>query len=327
MSEIKELDLFGFTNTKPSKPVRSARTYDPSFKKFFSRKEVLAGILLGVIPEFKYSTFEDVQNSIETSEFNVLNAEVLNSEDTEDPQKVIYDILVMVNVPKTGRQEVHLLFDLEMQYDYRPGYPLMNRAVYYTSRLITKQRIEKAKYAKLLPVRSTWISVKNVPRDLQNRMVHITLEAHDSAGIDLSERFDGIDLIGIDFVLLSESYNWNSGDDTTVKFLQSIFNNRLSNREFNPFIEVTSEIESEVIALTTDLDHYNAELDAELEAGRAEGRAKGRAEGRAEGIISTAVKLGVTDIDIISSMLIDELHITKEEANAYIEKYLPSRNA
>lgn len=296
-------------------------------KKFFSRKEVLAGILLGVIPEFKYSTFEDVQNSIETSEFNVLNAEVLNSADIEDPQKVIYDILVMVYVPKTGRQEVHLLFDLEMQYDYRPGYPLMNRAVYYTSRLITKQRIEKAKYAKLLPVRSTWISVKNVPRDLQNRMVHITLEAHDSAGIDLSERFDGIDLIGIDFILLSESYNWNSGDDTTVKFLQSIFNNRLSNREFNPFIEVTSEIESEVIALTTDLDHYNAELDAELEAGRAEGRVEGRAEGRAEGIISTAVKFGVTDIDAISSMLIDELHITQEEANVYIEKYLPSRNA
>lgn len=39
MSEIKELDLFGFTNTKSSKPVRSERTYDPSFKSSLAVKK------------------------------------------------------------------------------------------------------------------------------------------------------------------------------------------------------------------------------------------------------------------------------------------------
>lgn len=327
MSETKELDFFGSTNTKVnfSRPIRSDKTYDSNFKKVFSRKEVLAGILLGVIPEFKHSTIDAVRDSIETSKFSTLNAEVLNAEDTEESQKVIYDVLVIVNVPKAGKQEVHLLFDLEMQCNYRPGYPLMNRAIYYTSRLITKQRVEKAKYEELLPVRSTWISVRNIPKDLQNRMVHVTLKAYDSYGIKLSEKFDGIDLIGIDFILLSENYDWDVNDDTTVKFLQSIFNNRLSDKKFNPFIKITNEIESEVLALTTDLDHYNAELDAELEAGRAEGRAAGRAEGRAEGIIFTAVKLHVTDVDVISSMLIEKLNITREEADKYIQKYLPDK--
>ena len=173
MEKLSSMDLFGSTVRKP---VRSGKTYDSSFKKFFSRKEVLACILLGVVPEFKYCTFEEVCTRIETSQINKLNAEVLNSEDLEDPQKVIYDVLVIVRIPGCGEQEIHLLFDLEMQYSYNPGYPIMNRAVYYASRLITKQRIEKAEYGKLLPVRSTWIVVKGIPKDLQNQVaVHIVL--------------------------------------------------------------------------------------------------------------------------------------------------------
>lgn len=47
-----------------------------------------------------------------------------------------------------------------------------------------------------------------------------------------------------------------------------------------------------------------------------------RAEGKAEGIISAAVKLHMTDIGVLTGMLMDELLITPEQAREYIKKFL-----
>ena len=104
-----------------------------------------SGYSLGVIPEFKNLTHSEVMNRIVSSEIDSINAELLCSEDVEESQKVIYDILTKVIINQR-EQEVHLLFDLEMQYKFNAGYPLMNRAIYYVSRLITKQRIKGANY-------------------------------------------------------------------------------------------------------------------------------------------------------------------------------------
>ena len=52
----------------------------------------------------------------------------------------------------------------------------------------------------------------------------------------------------------------------------------------------------------------------------------GRAEGRAEGIISAAVKLHMTDVGVLTSMLVDELLITPKQAHEYIKKFLPEKS-
>ena len=280
--ELSTMTAFGETSSKAKSGTRAELSYDASFKKFFSRKEVLAGILLGVIPEFKNLTHSEVMNRIVSSEIDSINAELLCSEDVEESQKVIYDILTKVIINQR-EQEVHLLFDLEMQYKFNAGYPLMNRAIYYVSRLITKQRIKGANYKGLLPVRSTWIAMNGIPHELKNQVIHFNLEPRDNNGELINYRFEGVDMIGIDYILLSEEYNWDETDDSTVKFLQSVFHNRLRDSKFNPYVTPTSEIEREVVEMNTKLDHLNAEIESSLEEGRAEGREEGRAEGRAEG--------------------------------------------
>ena len=353
MSETVGMMAFGSGEAK-SKDFRNELSYDASFKKFFSRKEVLAGILLGVVPEFKTLTHSEVMSNIITSEISPINAELLCSEDVEESQKVIYDILTKVMVNRQ-EQEVHLLFDLEMQYNYGTSYPLMNRAIYYVSRLIAKQRIANANYKDLLPVRSTWIAVKGTPAKLRNQVIHFNLEPRDSNGELINYQFKGIDLIGIDYILLSEGYNWDEDDETVVKFLHSIFNNRLNDTRFNPYVAVTPEVEREVIGMNTILDHLNAEIDAGIEQGRAQGIEQGRAqgieqgikEGRAQGIeqgikqgikegraqgIEQGIEQGIValildnledgrDLETIKSKLIKRFGLTEEKAKYYIKVY------
>lgn len=107
--ELSTMTAFGETSSKAKSGTRAELSYDASFKKFFSRKEVLAGILLGVIPEFKNLTHSEVMNRIVSSEMDSINAELLCSEDVEESQKVIYDILTKVIINQR-EQEVHLLF-------------------------------------------------------------------------------------------------------------------------------------------------------------------------------------------------------------------------
>lgn len=99
---------------------------------------------------------------------------------------------------------------------------------------------------------------------------------------------------------------------------------------FNPFLQISPEIESEVESIMTAQEEYEYELQVEREQAAAEGRAKGReegrAEGKAEGIISAAVKLHMTDAGVLTSMLVNELLITPEQAHEYIKKFLPDRS-
>ena len=52
--------------------------------------------------------------------------------------RIEYDKLYEVKLPKTK-----IFVNIEAQIKENPGYPLMNRAVYYVSRLIAKQRISQ----------------------------------------------------------------------------------------------------------------------------------------------------------------------------------------
>ena len=125
-------------------------------------------------------------------------------------------------------------------------------------------------------------------------------------------------LFNIDFLLLSEDYDWDTSDATIIKFLQAVFKNRMTDSAFNPFLQISPEIESEVESIMSAQEEYEYELQVEREQAAAEGRA----EGKAEGIISAAVKLHMTDIGVLTGMLMDELLITPEQAHEYIKKFL-----
>ena len=172
-----------------------------------------------------------------------------------------------------------------------------------------------------MSVYSTWICLCGIPEELQNTVHSFRLQDLGNPHIVLQKS-----LFNIDFLLLSEDYDWDTSDATIIKFLQAVFKNRMTDSAFNPFLKISPEIESEVESIMTAQEEYEYELQVEREQAAAEGRAEGRAEGKAEGIISAAVKLHMTDAGVLTSMLVDELLITPEQAHEYIKKFLPDRS-
>ena len=290
---MDKMNLFG-SSTKTYTDTKNQ--YDANFKKLFSRPEVLAGVLINVVPELNELSYSDVCNRIERSEINNSLIKVLDLEDVENDKKIIYDILVLVRLTE-GTQPVHLIFDLEMQRNFRAGYDLEARAIYYTSRLMAKQPIRDSEFDSLLPVKSVWICTNRIPKKLQDKVINFELVAKDSEGNSLSNSFKHTDLFGFTFILLSKNYDWNTEDDSVVKYLHAIFSNNLSNKEFNPYLKVTEDIKREVLAVMTEQRQYEKEMDAVAKDSREEGR-----EEMLIKFVATQKSQGMSEFEIKSNL-------------------------
>lgn len=330
MGDMKKMDLFTddsdaaeendnyYVGGKEDLNNKANKSYDENFKKFFSRKEVLAGILINVVKEFEGMDFEEVKERVIPSEINPIKAELLNAEDTGESQKILYDVLTVIDLGSNGKRDVHLIFDLEMQRHLNVGYPIMNRAIYYTSRLLTQQNLEKAEYDKLNPVQSTWICLYDIPASLRNRALHFEFAAFEDGLVQEAVKLPGQDLVRIDMLLLSDEYYYNSDDSTVVKFLQAIFHDKLTNKALNPYIEVDAEIEEEVRNIMLAEEQYKAEMEGY-------GKVK-REEGREETIIqciNNLLKQHQTK-DYVIQTLVSLLSLDRDEALEYYEKALES---
>lgn len=299
--------------TNQSLEVKSNRmAYDSAFKKFFRRKEVLAIILREIVDEFKGMDLEAVADCITESKVNDLDAETLSEEDVTFDSKIIYDLVVYCSLPKTFQTiAVGIIFDLEMQRKYSMSYEIIDRAVYYASRHLAKQSVKNSTYDQLLPVYSTWICLKGIHKELQNT-VH-SFRLRDNAKNCIIPKKS---LINIDLLLLSEKYDCESEyntDEPIIKFLQAIFKDNLRNKELNPYLKVTEEIEREVDAIMVEQSKFDLEIISEREDARREGLAEGLAEGIEQGIERLLAK-GVND-DFIK-----DLGYTEEEISKVKEK-------
>lgn len=106
-----------------------------------------------------------------------------------------------------------------------------------------------------MPVYSTWICLYGIPEELQNTVQSFRLQN------GLSDYYPSEkSLINIDFLLLSEDYDWDTSDVTIIKFLQAVFKNRMTDSAFNPFLQISPEIESELESIMTAQEEYEYEL-------------------------------------------------------------------
>lgn len=72
---------------------------------------------------------------------------------------MFYDIRFTALVPNGGKP-IELIINIEAQNDFHPGYPLLKRAIYYCSRMISSQYgpiFTKSHYEKIQKVYSIWI--------------------------------------------------------------------------------------------------------------------------------------------------------------------------
>lgn len=131
---------------------------DLACKRVLALKVILAPILQKVVKEYHDYTPEEIaERFIDSAEIELFREvspgmsnrkEAVDGEATESnvpgEGRVYFDIRVKAVLPDEYRTptQIFLRINLEAQKEYRPGYPVEKRGIYYIARIISSQ-IEK----------------------------------------------------------------------------------------------------------------------------------------------------------------------------------------
>lgn len=198
--------------------------YDTSAKRLLGQKSILAHILVKTVDEFKGMNPKDVVNRIEgtphistvpvepglTNAASEKNGERLVGFNTENEEinegLVRFDIVFYVRM-KDGLSQI--IINVEAQKDEPTGYEILNRAIFYVSRLISSQKerdFENSSYDDIKRVYSIWVCM-NMD---ESSMSHVHLTKEDLIG---SYEWKGnLDLLNI--IMLGLAKNLPEHDET-----------------------------------------------------------------------------------------------------------------
>ena len=161
--------------------------YDTYAKNLLSNKVILSHVLKGTIEEFSDMEPEEILPLIEgepyISEIPVAPGETnaalkhfknkIRGSNTEDAQPeegtVYFDILFYVRM-RDGISQ--MIINIEAQKSVSPGYYIKNRAIYYTSRILSSQKerdFTHSNYNEILKTYSIWICF-NAKENCLNRL-------------------------------------------------------------------------------------------------------------------------------------------------------------
>ena len=214
--------------------------YDAYAKEILAKKEVLAHILKYTIAEFQDMDAEEIigliegeplvsKVSVEPSETNRTFHSKITGNNTESSElgegKIFFDVVFYVRM-KDGISRI--IVNVEAQCKEKPGYPLVNRTIFYAARLISSQKkrnFDHSNYGDMVRTYSIWICF-NMDENCLNRL-HLTdtplLGSHKWDGdLDLMNIF----LVGLNKDLSEEALK--TTDSNLHYMLGTIFSNDLS---------------------------------------------------------------------------------------------------
>lgn len=192
-------------NTELKNAVRATdkdAQYDMSAKRLLGQKSILAHILVKTVDEFRGMNPKDVVDCIEgtphistvpvepglTNTVSERNGERLvgfNAENQDVNEGLVrFDIVFYVRMPSAGGRKDGLskiIINVEAQKDEPKGYKILNRAIFYVSRLISSQKerdFENSSYDDIKRVYSIWVCI-NMD---ENSMSHVHLAKEDLIG-------------------------------------------------------------------------------------------------------------------------------------------------
>jgi len=215
--------------------------YDQAAKMFLSKKRMLAWILKRVVIEFKDVSLKDIEEKYIEGEPEVSTVPV-NPDHPASPQnikgdrnedssptegKIVFDILFHARAPKSG-ELITLIINLEAQKRNPSDYPLMKRAVYYASRLISSQKEREffgKDYGKICKVYTIWLCMNAPSREGSSiTTYHLTekqLHGHHT------EKKSLYDLINITTIYLGN----RKTTDRLIELLRLLFKKEISAAE------------------------------------------------------------------------------------------------
>lgn len=268
--------------------------YDEKAKRLLGQKYILASILIKTVDEFKGKSLEDVVLCIEGEPFisaipiepgltNVVRETHgqrivgFNSENVEINEGLIrFDIVFYVRM-RDGISQI--IVNIEAQKDVPTEYKIVNRAIFYISRLISSQKerdFTNTNYDDIKRVFSIWICMNMN----ENSMDYIHLANEKLLG---SCQWEGsMDLLNIILIGLARELPEYSQEYDLHRLLGTLLSIELSVEEKLNIIGTEYHIPIE--------DDMRKDVNAMCnlgqgirEKGRTEGRREGKQEGRREG--------------------------------------------
>lgn len=302
--------------------------YDNSAKRLIAHKIILARILVKTVEEFKGMDPLEVAALIEglpyisavpvepglTNAVHFQNGQRLVGFNTENQELneglVRFDIVFYVRM-KDGLSQI--IINVEAQKDEPSDYEILNRAVFYVSRLVSSQKerdFENSSYDDIKSVYSIWICMNME----ENTMSHIHLTKEDLIG---SYEWKGnLDLLNIIMIGLAKELPEHDETYELHRLLGALLSRELTIDEKLDIIGNEYDIPLE--------ENFRKDMSTmcNLSQGvKEEGIAIGRAEGEA-GLITKMYKNGLSIEQIASAT--DK---TVEEVRAIIEGKEKSQEA
>ena len=271
------------------KATDSKAQYDTSAKRLLGQKSILAHILVKTVDEFKGMNPKDVVDCIEgTPHISTVPVEP-GLTNAANEGLVRFDIVFYVRM-KDGLSQI--IINVEAQKDEPKGYEILNRAIFYVSRLISSQKerdFENSSYDDIKRVYSIWVCMNMEESSMSH--VHLTKE----------------DLIG--------SYEWKGNLDLLNIIMIGLAKNLPEHDETYELHRLLGALLSQELTIDEKLNIIGNEYDIPIEENfrkdvsvmcnlsqgiEEKGIAIGRAEGEA-GLIIKMYKNGFTAEQIASA--------------------------
>ena len=293
--------------------------YDNSAKRLIAHKIILARILVKTVEEFKGMDPIEVAALIEglpyisavpvepglTNAVHFQNGQRLVGFNTENQELneglVRFDIVFYVRM-KDGLSQI--IINVEAQKDEPSDYKILNRAVFYVSRLISSQKekdFENSSYDDIKCVYSIWICMNME----ENTMSHIHLTKEDMIG---SYEWKGnLDLLNIIMIGLAKELPEHDETYELHRLLGALLSRELTIDEKLDIIGNEYDIPLEENFrkdMSTMCNLSQGVKEEGIAIGRREGLEEGRREGYAEGeagLIMTMYKNGLLPEQIASA--------------------------
>lgn len=202
-----------------------------------SHKSILARILKRTVSEVADMDVDEISASIEEStqsgEIPVLETpERITGDNTEsvsvNESTIYYDIRFYIVID--DKDKLKILFDVEAQKDFYPGYKIVTRGIVYCARMISSQINQEftlEHYDDVKKVYSIWICF-NPPTYIGNAISRYSMKKDDLIpGIpDEKNAYDKLEVIQI---CLRE--DMDEKDDALIRMLNTLFSSRKSKEE------------------------------------------------------------------------------------------------
>lgn len=307
--------------------------YDAACKRLLANKVILAWIMKSCMEEYKAHSINEIaeryiegipqiaEAAVNLDEDGYEGSEQIRGAKNEDSTiqegTITYDIRFLAIVPGTGEM-IRLIINVEAQNDFYPGYPIIKRALYYCSRMISSQygsEFTETHYEKIRKVYSIWIC-PNPPKKRENTITRYCVQEENLVGQVLEQK-ENYDLLTVVMICLG-----HAGDDNytgILKLLDVLLSSDKEAEEKKKILQedfdiaMTKTLESEVSAMC------NLSKGVE-ERGIAIGLERGMERGLERGLEAAtlnAIRNLMETLKLAAEQAMEALKVPKEEKVKY----------